>query len=84
MGIGACMGRATDGDAPVIDIHLAGGTTAEKGQSLKRLERRGHETFQAGISSRHQHPTTSIADHRMDTMDRLRDRSPPKTNLKGR
>ena len=68
MGVGARMGGATDGNAPVIDIHLIGGSTAEKWQGLERLERRADKTFHAGVPRRHQHPTPAITNNRMDAM----------------
>jgi hypothetical protein len=68
MGVGARMGGATDGNAPVINLHLIGSSTAEKWQGLKRLERRANETFHTGMPRRHQHPTSAITNHRMDAM----------------
>jgi hypothetical protein len=77
------MGRAADGDAPFINIQLVGGSTAEKRQGLKGLKSRTNETFQAGVSCRHQHPSSAITNHGMNAMHRFRDRSAPQADLKG-
>jgi hypothetical protein len=77
------MGRAADGDAPFINIQLVSGATAEKRQGLKGLQSRTNEAFHAWISCRHQHPSSAITDHGMNTVHRFRDRTAPQADLKG-
>jgi hypothetical protein len=69
MEIGARMGSTTNRNPSLSNIHLIGGATTQKRQSLKWLQCRSNERFKTRVSSGQKHPSLSVANNGMNTMD---------------
>jgi hypothetical protein len=69
MEIGARMGGTTNRNPSLSNIHLIGRAATQKRQSLKWLQCRSNERFKTRVSSGQQHPSLSVANNGMNTMD---------------
>jgi hypothetical protein len=68
---GAGMGGAADGQAPFPALHLSCRSTAEKGQSLERLQGGADERFKIRLASTHEDASPLVAHHRVHSVHRF-------------